>query len=197
MDELKSKILKVIESSSEPLTGTAVAKNCGYAKGTTRTSNLIQELIDEKAIRSEVGTKGYYVYSAIGSTGQTSSTVSSPKTTIKNETFVIPTATHNYKITEGEKGDGYCFKITFPDGGNVSLGERERLVVINDDKKYRFIVSEPEGILQAIGTFTQEVGYVHFLVTNMSSGKYVKSVGELGRDVILFLKIDRHNKAGI
>jgi len=69
------------------------------------------------------------------------------------------------------------------------------LLVISDT--YRFVVSQPEHVLEAISVYTAEQGITTYLVTDMSTGRKVPDVSDINMDVaIIFLQISRHNKAG-
>lgn len=112
---------------------------------------------------------------------------------------------------EWDYGDyGYSVKkvfggylITTPDTNQtVILDKNQRIVVVNNDPKYRWKVSKPEHVITALQTavkeYTQDNNIGSFVVKNICTGKSIKNFSEVDTTpVILFVSVMPYNKAGI
>jgi len=195
LEELKGLLTEAINNADESLTANALAKQLGYAKATARIKDALYSLGEAGTIMITTTDAGYEAWdSTVADSSDAGDGIVAPEnlTDVDVKEFKLPDADYGYQIAESD--DGYS--VAFPDGKDIELGAGERLLVINKNASYRFIVEDPEDVLAAIGTFTEEAGYAHFLVKEMASGKHIKSPNDLGDDVVLFLEITRHNKAG-
>lgn len=188
--------IKAVDTTNG-LTGNAIAKAIGYNKLNDRVKRCIQQLVNDGVLSSGTNNRGYDTYTqAGGSTNNDTANVSTPVSTPEpTPGYTLPKKTYGYKVVSATDGR-FAYDISMPDGKELQLTKSERLFIINQDSNYRFIVEDPEDILTAIGTFTQEAGYAHFLVKDLASSVHIKSPADLGTDVILFVTISRHNKAG-
>ena len=110
---------------------------------------------------------------------------------ISSEDYEIPEDLKNYKIVVTD----YGFKVTFPDNGqDYDIDRTERVVVINNE--YRVAVSTPEEIMGAIQEFTAGNGWKHFVVRDVATGSALAPGRVNMKPVIIFLEVERHNKAG-
>ena len=105
--------------------------------------------------------------------------------------YEIPEDAKGYKIVVTDFG----FTVTFPDNGqNYDIGREERVVVINNE--YRAAVTTPEEILGSLQEYTTSKGYKHFVVRDMATGSALAPGRINMKPVIIFLEVERHNKAG-
>lgn len=201
-NDLKSRMIEKLTEARTALTGTALAKAVGYTKNSASTKAAIEELLGEGRIARGVNALGYNAYSIVVHTAPpvepavtTGTEQLDPDQPIHPD-FEVPVNPRGYTI---ERVSGrFTYKITPPKGAaEIVLTAHERLLVINDDPNYQYVIDDAEGVLQAIGEFTAEVGYTTFIVKDMSTGKAIATKTDVTNDaVVLFLQIDRHNKAG-
>lgn len=210
-EELKKALLKLNPTFDKPLTANKMAKALDYHKATPKVRLMIQELVNDKELKTTVDGRFevYYIANAESDTSDNETDgLNAPKssTTIGKNVdaedkgapvieYTLPQKLHGYKLTESSKPD-YEFQVGTPDGVVVDLPLQQRILVINRDSNYRFILEHPEDLFKAIRIFTDEMNYAHFLVKEISSGQYIKSSEDLSTDVLLFIEIQRHNKAG-
>lgn len=191
-------IAAIKEQNADGETGNAIAKAIGYNKLNDRVKRCLLQLVNENVLTLGTNAKGYQTYTMAGASTSANDTVTAPEVTAPEPTpgYTLPKESYGYGIKSAVDGR-FAYDVTLPDGKELQLTKSERLFVINQDPNYRFIVEDPEDILTAIGTFTEEAGYAHFLVKDLASSKHIKSPADLGTDVALFVTISRHNKAGI
>jgi len=210
-EELRAEILEVL-LDNESLSATALSKEVGYTKLNARVLSILNELVEVDEVWKEQTETGYYVYSIVEEdneedneedfgediTEETESNDLMPQETIENN---LPVNCFDYKITQLEKSH---VRVVFPEldeDGNVKsiiLEPDERLLIINQNAAFRFVVQTPEDVLEAIHVYTTEVKITTYLVTDMYSGIAVSDVDNIDMNGIsvLFLTIERYNKAG-
>jgi hypothetical protein len=110
-------------------------------------------------------------------------------------TFEIPEKSFGFTITKAEN-PRFAYTVTTPEGKEIDLVSCERIISINQDADYRYIVSTPEDVMKAIIEYTTDKGFAHFLTKDISTNRYIASVDDVGQEVILFMEVTRHNKAG-
>lgn len=211
--ELKDQILDVVADSEEPMTATAISKAVGYTKLRSRVADALAELVTDGEL--ETGVTGSYTTYTIAEDDDVEDDdvedeYEDEEDCCEEEVSEQPIVDLTYSnVTLPENSNGYeteqlpngHYKVILPpnEDGEVKeiiLEPGERLLVISD--KYRFVVSAPEHVLEAIHQYTLEQGITTYLVTDMSTGKKVPDVTDINMDVvIIFLQISRHNKAGL
>lgn len=212
--ELKDEILEVVADADEPLTASAISEEVGYSKLTSRVADALAELVTDGEL--ETGVKDSVTTYAIadGEDDYDDENVEEDveeeeedEEDVEEEPEIVDLTYSNVTLPENSNGyevsplpNGHI-KVTLPPGEDgevkdVILEPGERLLVISD--KYRFVVSQPEHVLEAIHTYTLEQGITTYLVTDMSTGQKIPDVADLNMDVaIIFIQISRHNKAGL
>lgn len=208
--ELKDEILEVVADSEEPITATAISKAIGYTKLRSRVADALAELVADGEL--ETGVKNSYTTYVIAEEEECEDDYdddcceedvpeTDPDPEIVDLTFSNVTLPENDNGYEASPLPNGHIKVLLPpnEDGEVSeviLEPNERLLVISD--KYRFVVSQPEHVLEAIHTYTLEQGITTYLVTDMSTGQKVPDVTDINMNVaIIFIQISRHNKAGL
>lgn len=212
--DLKDEILDVVADSEEPMTATAISKAVGYTKLRSRVADALAELVTDGEL--ETGVKNSYTTYVIAEedhyeedeeaeeeeaeeTEETEETDPDPEIVdLTYSNVTLPEDDNGYEVTPLPNGH---FKVSLPpneegEASEVILEPGERLLVISD--KYRFVVSQPEHVLEAIHTYTLEQGITTYLVTDMSTGQKVPDVTDINMNVVvIFIQISRHNKAGL
>ena len=212
-DELKDKVLDVLQDADGALSATAISKEVGYTKLSPRVYDILTELADSGIVDSYLHSNGYVVYLYLDDgcdedecdeecdedecDGEIEDNNLMPQEIVDRK---IPEDDHGYRIEMLPKNH---VKITYPeldeDGNEKSttLEPNEQLVVINQNPAFRFVVSVPDEILEAINIFTTEQGISTYLVTDTSTGKCVDDITTDLDDkvVVIFLNIQRHDKA--
>lgn len=195
--ELKDEILEVLEDADEAMTATAISRELGYSSLRSRVSDALAELVTDGEL--ETGVKGSHTTYAIAGDDDDDEDERecAPDEIIEISEVTVPENLHGYEVIALEKGHN---KVIIP-GANgaepteVTLEPNERLLVISD--AYKFVVSKPEHVIEAINVYTSEQGITTYLVTDMSTGRKAQDVSDINMDVvIIFLQISRHNKAG-
>ena len=207
-EELKNLILGVLEG--EEMSATAISKALGYTKLNARVSNALQILINDGVICKSTHHNGFVVY-FLNNSDDEDDEVDEDEVDedIENkDNNVMPREITGSSISQDNHG--YIIeslpkdhvKIIFPEkdeNGNdksIILESYEQLIVINNSPLFRFIVSKPDEILDAIGICTAEMGITTYLVSDTSTGKAISSVKDINKTSIVFLNINRHDKAG-
>ena len=198
--ELKDEILEVVDEADEPMTATAISRAVGYTKLRSRVADALADLVSDGEL--ETGVDGCHTTYAISVDAdedeEEEETLEPPEEPIEISEITLPENLNGYDVEMLPKNH---VKVIFPpneegERKEVVLEPNERLLVISDD--YRFIVSEPEHVLEAIHTYTLEQGITTYLVTDMSTGQKVPDVTDINMKVaIIFIQISRHNKAGL
>lgn len=105
--------------------------------------------------------------------------------------YSIPENLNGYRIVVTDSG----FQVSAPDRGvPYTIARNERMVVINNE--YRVAVESPEDLLGSIQEYTQARGWRHYVVRDVESGSALAPGRVNMKPVILFLEVERHNKAG-
>lgn len=209
--ELKDEILEAVADADEPITATAISKAVGYTKLRSRVADALAELVTEGEL--ETGVKNSYTTYVIADEelvdddcddieeDEEAVDEADPDPEIVDLTYsnvTLPENDNGYEVAPLPNGH---IKVVLPpnedgESSEVILEPNERLLVISD--KYRFVVSQPEHVLEAIHTYTLEQGITTYLVTDMSTGQKVPDVTDINMNVaIIFIQISRHNKAGL
>ena len=213
IEELRDDILDILSESVEPLSATAISKEVGYTKLNARVLSVLNSMVADEDICKEQTDNGYYVYSVNLEEDEEPEDDFDESEDLDDEcepndlmpqeidSINLPVKCHDYILQALPKDH---VKVTFPeedeDGNekNVVLEPDERLLVINQNAAFRFVVSSPEDVLEAIHIYTTEMKITTYLVTDMSTGNSISDVDnlDLTGPSILFLEISRHNKAG-
>ena len=198
IQQLKKDVFDVLEDDQEDAqSANKISQELGYAKTNKGVQEALEALYDDGSIDYD-DEKGYNVYWKVGeleedAVGDEEEPVASDELVLKQPEYTIPKNNFGYGFDVTVRG----FKVTDPDGKEIELEGNERLLVINNDPAYRFVVSEPADVISAIGTFTSEKNIGTYLVTNMESGHTISGVDEIDDRVAgIFLTITKHNKAG-
>lgn len=184
---------------------TAWARMIGYSKLRPRVAAAIEELLEEGVVLYEEDPGGYDVYflAPQGDSAEETSNESQSNDPVEDDcevrtpVYTLPELTYGYEIVENKAGSRFPYTINCPDEKTVDLTYTERLLIINQDLNYRFVVSSPEEILSSIYTYTKEQALPSVTITQLGSSKAVKEPTEFNNDIILFVECVRHNKAGI
>jgi len=199
--DLKDELLEVLDEADEPMTATELSRAVGYSQLRSRVADALAELITDGEIETSTQ-NGNIVYSLCGELedeNEDEDEEIGDGEPIEISEVTLPERNNGYDVEMLAKGH---VKVTFPpdsDGErkDLVLEPNERLLVINQDEQFRFVVSEPEHVLEAIHVFTQEKGITTYLVTDMATGQTVPDVTDINMKVaVIFLTISRHNKAG-
>ena len=88
--------------------------------------------------------------------------------------------------------------VELPDGTEVKLEKGEKILLINGDIQYRWIVSSADEILQGITQFNKDKGFNVVYIKDSVTGNTVDSAEDLYKktEQIVSVEIVRHNKAG-
>jgi len=197
--ELKDEILEVLSEADESMTATAISRGVGYTKLRSRVADALAELVTDGDIETGVQ-NSYTVYVIAGAAEEDDDEDFGPESDepVEITEITLPENLNDYDVELLPKGH---VKVILPPNADgeckeVVLEPNERLLVISDE--YRFIVSQPEHILEAIHTYTLDQGITTYLVTDMSTGQKVPDVTDINMKVaVIFIQISRHNKAGL
>jgi hypothetical protein len=228
--DAKNTILNAVPSiESEALSATAISKLLGYAKSNRKVTDAIINMASEGLVASETHSRGYEIYyrtkkgnaaiekaklaegaimadpegaPAIAKTPTTAQSAQSAtkSTAVKTITECrLPAKMFGYKISMDESSGKA--RVTTPEGTVIELEGMERLLVINQNKDFRYIVDTPEDIFMAIDEYTRSQRITSFLVSDLETNENFnkKDISSGKKDfniVILFVSISRHNKAG-
>jgi hypothetical protein len=193
--EIKDEILELLVDAEEPMTGSAISKEIGYSKLVSRVADALAELVSDGELTT--GTKGSHTVYSIDD-GEEEEEEACQEELVEVTDVTLDENDFGYTVEALPKDH---VRVTFPPDVNgdvkgVDLEPGERLLVISD--KYRYVVSAPEHILEAIHQYTMDQGITTYLVTDMSTGKKVPDVSQINMKVaIIFIQISRHNKAGL
>ena len=193
-----------------PLTANGIAKSLGYNKATDRIKNMIIAMVKVGEL-VENNSDRYTTYRKPTSTilqvenptnnddddcsDDMPDDDSVDEAEVSVATFEIPSNSFGFTVTKSNN-PRFAYTVATPEGKEIDLVSCERIISINQNADYRYIVSTPEDVMKAVGEFTHAMGYAHFLIKDISSNKFIANPGDIGQDVILFLEISRHNKAG-
>lgn len=216
-EDLINEVIDIL-ANDDPMSATAISKEIGYTKLNARVLSVLNELILDEEVKKEQTDGGYYIYSLNPQEDDENiekedegeedeededNDPSEPNDLMPQEIVEnnIPIKYYDYEITALPKNHA---EVVFPeldeDGEEKSivLEPDERLLVINQNAAFRFVVQTPEDILEAIHIYTTEMKITTYLVTDMATGVAVSDVGtiDMGGPSVLFLEISRHNKAG-
>ncbi|MCK5017233.1 MAG: hypothetical protein KAS32_09180 [Candidatus Peribacteraceae bacterium] len=200
--ELKNAVMSVMpDSIDEAMSSTAISRELGFTKNNKRVSDVVLALEEVGHITSKEqnGYKAYYTSEAgmeAWETGMYEGNGGARR--IGNRR--VPIELHDYNVVEGEEADTLIVVVPGDERTAITLDAAERLVVINQDAAYRFIVDSPEDVLEAIKVYTSEKGITTFVVEDMSTGAMISSDidEEIDPEVaVIFLTVSRHNKAGV
>lgn len=202
-DELLNQIMKILGDVEEPMSATAISKELGYSKIRARVKEALQLLVDDGSVEAIANKSGYNSYILVVQTDEEvveeCDEEQEPADVAPREIteITLPENLNGYDVETLEKNH---VKVIFPGEGSeksVTLEPNERLLVINQNEEYRFVVSAPEQLLQAIATYTSEQGITTYLVTDTATGNAVLDANEVDMKVaIIFLDISIHDKAG-
>lgn len=206
-DVSKKDVLNAVRGASEALSATAFSKILGFSKKNARVADLLEELANDDQIAVD-DSGGFVKYSSktVAKKGS-SSKDSAPKkdSTPKNESdnvksealgsfdpesVRIPVDTHGFKIEDKRNG----FQVRFPNGREHFISRQQRILVINMDKK--ILVEDPEDVLFAIDDYCRKGGITNYILKDLSVGRAVLAQNVDKSPVIIFVQVERHNKAG-
>ncbi len=209
--DLRSNVIEVLPGTiAEGMSATAISKAVGYSKLSARVAAVLDELVEAGEVTIGEHDRGYDIYfiTATSSRAVAADTVDDGdvdggeeeedyidprENTDRMEDYILPSNDYGYVFKETTRG----FTVVCPDGNALKLTKTERLLVINQDPGYRFVITLPEEVLEAIHVYTTEKGIGTYLVTDMATGRAIKDVEEIdAKQVGLFITISRHNKAG-
>ena len=193
--------------ASSGISATATSRALGFSKNNAKVNDALAQLIDAGKVSTAI--KGNYtVYFANqtinvdtsatvveNDTDETSDDVD-PDVSIKQiDGRDLPANNYGYNATKTSEG---IITIAFPNGEKtIELEPTQRLVVINQDPQYRYLVDTPEEVLAAIKEYTTNEGIHQYVVSDMETGRAISGVEEINDSVVMiFLGIARHNKAG-
>jgi len=113
-----------------------------------------------------------------------------------NMEIQIPINKHGYSVDVNYDHGGY--DIVDPTGKSFHLNQSERLLVLNLDNKYRFIVDKPEDVIRALAIYSQDKGIRNYVVTSMETSSPImqQDLKTSMNFILMFLKVQKHNKAG-
>ncbi|MCK5020444.1 MAG: hypothetical protein KAS32_25635 [Candidatus Peribacteraceae bacterium] len=199
--ELKNAVMNVMPDEKEnALSSTAISREIGFTKNNKRVQEAVLALVELGHVTS-LEMNGYTAFytSPDGLEAFASGMYEGNGGARRIGKRRIPIELHDYNVVEGEEEDTLVVLAPGDDRVSITLESHERLVVINEDASYRFIVDSPEDVLEAIKVYTTEKGITTFVVEDLSTGAMISSDidEEIDPDVaIIFLTVSRHNKAG-
>jgi hypothetical protein len=190
------------------LSATGISRECGYSKKSAIVAECIDILYNDDFI-TETQVSNFFVYNAAAGITLEAVTAKYEPTPVvapaasdvdpgmdrinnpKVEEWDMPSNLNGYSILVTDIG----FDVTFPDGTVHTIDRHERIIVINKTK--HVAVTTPEGMLQAIHNYVEAKGWAHYVVTDVTTGQSITPKSVNLRPVLIFLGIERHNKAGI
>ena len=214
MEELRDDISDILSETAEPLSATAISKEVGYTKLNAQVLSILNNMVDDGDVLKEQADNGYYTYTLLLEEDEDlpddeidydsdNEDTDEPNDLMPQEIdeTTIPINCHDYTIYSLAKDH---VKVIFPEKDeddnekSIVLEPDERLLVINQNAAFRFVVTSPEDVLEAIHIYTTEMKITTYLVTDMSTGNSISDVDNLDMSgpSVLFLEISRHNKAG-
>jgi len=205
-DVSKKDVLNAVRGATEAMSATAFSKILGFSKKNARVADLLEELTSDDQIACD-DSGGFVKYSSktVAKKGAPSKESSSKDSTPKNESdkvkvevlegfdpesVRIPVDLHGYKIEDKKNG----FQVRVPNGREYFVSRQQRILVINMDKK--ILVEQPEDVLFAIDDFCRKGGITNYILKDLSVGRAVLPQNVDKSPVIIFVQVERHNKAG-
>lgn len=168
---------------------TAISKELGYSKKNDSVSAFIDELYDDEVI-TEVDDDSAFVKYQISEVNSNVVEDDEEMSTFDPDSVNIPVDSRGYEISQNSKG----FKIVAPDGNKYQISKTQRILVINNTKKY--LVFQPEDILFAIEEFTKKHQIQYYIIKDLSVGRSVSAEDINLNPCIVFVQVEEHNKAG-
>lgn len=198
-ESLRIKIIDVLPKNiDDAMSLTAISKDLGFSKIDKKIAEIVINLkndgfVEETTILGKY--KAFYISSDPKKENLTSTKeVSRTNTTQDYSKYKLPKNSHGYTIEETSSG----YKVTMPNGNSsVDLEAGERLLVLNNDESFQFVISKPEEVFEAIRLYTTEKRIGSFLVKNMETNENIDkaSIDKIMDTVIIFVGVERHNKA--
>jgi len=170
-------------------TATAISREVGYSKKNNKVCEILESLEEIGGISSEEDNRGYVRYTC----ENIDAVEDNEKYMVEefDETSVeMPVDSFGYEIEDLSKG----FRITFPNNSTHAITKSQRVLVINKEK--HLLISNPEDILGAISEYCRVAQITNYVVRDMALGRAIDPSEINHNPCLIFLTIERHNKAG-
>lgn len=216
-------IVGILSDSNAPISATALSRVFGFSKLSAVVKRKLEEAVRNGDVQEVPPGDGrnYVAYTVDDTSAPVTSSSEQEHTSSGHEATLSATQDEEYatvkeapKYTLPDNNYGYIveevrhagkvqgFNIQTPDKKLVEMSPTERLVVFNEDLDNRYVVGTPEDLLNAIHAYTSSKGWGTYVIRQMSSEKskpvsQAELAAGLPTDVVFFLNIERHNKAGI
>lgn len=202
MDVNKKNLLSVVKEAGENgMSATAISQGLGFSKKNASVAELIDQMVDDgDLVEVDGGSFTKYAVAKKSSEKATAktATVEADDDPVEDAllgfdptSVTVPVNSHGYEIVENSKG----FKVTFPSGNSHQITKTNRILVINEDKK--LLVYQPEDILFAINDYCRDKQIANFVIRDLSVGRAVRAKDINTNPCIIFVQVERHNKAGL
>ncbi len=188
-------IIDVLENSKKSMSATAISQELGYSKKNNSVVEMLEELVDAgEILKDDSGSYPLYRYKdyeddSVDEEEETEE-VDEVLHSVDFNDVCVPVDTHGWTIEETSKG----FKTTSPEGNVYSITKTERILVINGVK--RILVKHPEDIPAAINMYAEDMQIKNYFVRDFYLGRSVTPQSVSTNPCIIFVQVERHNKAG-
>ena len=203
MDVNKKNLLSVVKEAGENgMSATAISQGLGFSKKNVSVTELIDQMVDDGDL-VELSAGSFTKYAAAKKSAKKASAKTAAVEADDDDpvedallgfdptSVTVPVNSHGYEIIENSKG----FKVTFPSGNSHQITKTNRILVINEDKK--LLVYQPEDILFAINDYCRDKQIANFVIRDLSVGRAVRAKDINTNPCIIFVQVERHNKAGL
>ena len=184
----KNEVLDVVANSDEFLTATGIDKSLGFAKKTRKLVEMLDSLVEIGAI-SENSDERYIRY-VLEDEAALENAIKYKLEEFNGDNVTIPVDTKGYTVEAASRG----FRVTLPNGNVHNCSRTQRILVINEEK--HLLIKTPESILQAIKQYCTATQIEHCVLRDMSVGRIVGAEDVNTNPVLIFIAVERHNKAG-
>jgi hypothetical protein len=188
MSLTKQEVLDVIVNNDEMLTGNAIAQVLSYAKKTKKLGEILEALVEVGAI--EENNDDRYTRYALLDENVLANHEKYSVSEFDPNSVEIPVDCRGYDIAETSKG----FRVVFPNASVHNITRTQRILVINGEK--HILIKSPENILGAIQSYCALTQIENCVLRDLSVGRIVDPENVNCNPVLIFVAVERHNKAG-
>ena len=170
-------------------TATAISRGVGYSKKSDKVMEVLESLEDIGGISSADDERGYARY-VVENSDAIEDNERYRVEEFDNDDVEIPVESYGYVIEDLSKS----FKVTFPNENSHTINKTQRILVINKEK--HILISKPEDILGAISEYCRVSQITNYVVRDLALGRAVDPTKINHNPCLIFLTVERHNKAG-
>ena len=195
-DVTKKEVLAVVKDSGEAVSATAISKELGFSKKSNVVCDFLEELISDGCVSAD-NNGSFTKYSFLKSKAavapkeeKKSGPVNEALGAFDPSSVRIPVDLHGFDIEENSRG----FKITTAQGNVHQITKTQRILVINEKKK--LLVYQPEDVLFAIDDYCRKEQIQSYILKDLSVGRTIAPKDINMNPCIIFVQVEKHNKAG-